>query len=294
MAQIDREIDRLYQLPLSEFTAARDELAKRAEADRGAIKRLQKPHLAAWAINQLYWRERDAYDALVTAAQRLRAVQTDALKGRTSDVPRAETAHRATLKAATDRIRRLLRDAGETASSATMNAVNDTLQALPASESPGRLTRPLKPLGFEALTGLLMPVAKSTRPAAVLPFKPKSEERTGKRDAAAAKRSAAEAKRELQAAQRAAHARAREAAKVAAQLREARTTERAATAALSRARAGLARAEHEHRQLAERLETSAAELERRTEEIRDRQQAVSAAAAAREQLETRLETLRAD
>src|SRR2546425_3538571 len=131
MAQIDREIDRLYQLPLREFTGARDELAKRAEANRGAIKRLQKPNAAAWAVNQLYWRERDAYDALVTAAQRLRAAQADALKGKQPDVPRAESAHRAALKTATDRIRHLLADSGETASSAAMNAVRDTLQALP-------------------------------------------------------------------------------------------------------------------------------------------------------------------
>jgi len=28
-AELERELDRLYQLPLSEFTSARDELAKR-------------------------------------------------------------------------------------------------------------------------------------------------------------------------------------------------------------------------------------------------------------------------
>ena len=31
--------------------------------------------------------------------------------------------------------------------------MQETLEALPTSERPGRLTRPLKPLGFEALSG---------------------------------------------------------------------------------------------------------------------------------------------
>jgi hypothetical protein len=37
-----------------------------------------------------------------------------------------------------------------------MTAVTETLEALPSSEPPGRLTRPLKPLGFEALAGAMI------------------------------------------------------------------------------------------------------------------------------------------
>src|SRR5262245_28757408 len=157
MAEIDRDIDRLYQLPLSEFTAARDEMAKRPDVDRAVIKRLQKPNIAAWVVNQLYWRERETYEALIRAAEKLRASQAAALKGRPADVAGAEALHNSALKTATDRIRRLLSDAGEAASSQTMNAARDTLQALPSAESPGRLTRPLKPQGFEALAALLTP-----------------------------------------------------------------------------------------------------------------------------------------
>ena len=53
MSQLDREIDHLYELPLSEFTKARDELAKRASSDREAIRRLQKPNVAAWAARPI-------------------------------------------------------------------------------------------------------------------------------------------------------------------------------------------------------------------------------------------------
>ena len=43
----DEKIDQLYQISLDEFTAARNALAK--ESGDGAIKKLEKPNLAAWA-----------------------------------------------------------------------------------------------------------------------------------------------------------------------------------------------------------------------------------------------------
>ena len=61
----DAEIDRLYQLPLDEFTAARNALAKKAGADGASIRSLTKPPVAAWAVNQVYWRDRSTYDALI-------------------------------------------------------------------------------------------------------------------------------------------------------------------------------------------------------------------------------------
>ena len=73
---LDTEIDRLYQLPLDEFTAARNALAKEVAGPRSRmpeIRRLvQKPPLAAWAINQVYWQARPAYHALSASAAALR------------------------------------------------------------------------------------------------------------------------------------------------------------------------------------------------------------------------------
>ena len=46
------DLDRLFQAPLSEFTAKRNELLKTAAgADKAAIRTLQKPTVSAWAVN---------------------------------------------------------------------------------------------------------------------------------------------------------------------------------------------------------------------------------------------------
>ena len=161
MTEIEDEIDRLYQLPLDEFTAARNALAKSAK--RPTIKDLEKPNIAAWAVNQLYWRHRAEYDRLVKAGERLRTAHRQLLSGKSSDIRDTEKGHREALRAASDRIKSVLSDSGHPASDQTMNAVQETLAALPSSESPGRLTKPLKPMGFEALAGVS--ISPSTRPA---------------------------------------------------------------------------------------------------------------------------------
>jgi hypothetical protein len=55
---LDDDVDRLYQLPLNEFTGARNELAKGAGSRAPEIRKLAKPPVAAWAVNQLYWNDR--------------------------------------------------------------------------------------------------------------------------------------------------------------------------------------------------------------------------------------------
>src|SRR3954447_8139768 len=57
-AGVDEDVDRLYGLPLEEFVAERDALAKRLRADKrreeaDAVKSLRKPSVAAWAVNQV-------------------------------------------------------------------------------------------------------------------------------------------------------------------------------------------------------------------------------------------------
>src|SRR5262245_28346947 len=145
---LDREIERLYQLPLTEFTTGRKKLASESPNHKAAINKLAKPNVAAWGVNQLYWRERKIYDSLVSASERVRAAQTRALKGGDADVASAERLHAAAMKAASETVRGILAGAGDAASPSTLNAVHETLQALPANEPAGRLTRPLKPLGF--------------------------------------------------------------------------------------------------------------------------------------------------
>ena len=57
-AALERELDALYQLPLDQFTSARDDLAKRLRADGQAeqaeqVKALRKPPVAVWLVNRL-------------------------------------------------------------------------------------------------------------------------------------------------------------------------------------------------------------------------------------------------
>jgi hypothetical protein len=277
MSPSDSEADRLYQLPVSEFTKARDELAKRSGSGGGEIRRLQKPNLAAWAVNQLYWRERGIYDALVKAAERRRAAQLASLEGKPADIVKTDAVHAAARRTALDRIRQVLLQAGEVASPSTLTAVNETLEALPADAAPGRLTRPLKPMGFEALAGLLKGGGPPRRPAQVVPFPPRPATRP----------SAADRKRAEVAAKREAEARKKEAARLAAELREARTREASAQAAVKRARAELTRAEQEREQLVARLETAEMRLAELSKSVRNAEREAMTASSARAVLEGR-------
>lgn len=156
MATIDDDIDALYRLPLGEFTAARNALAKKTGGEEGArIRKLEKASTPAWGVNQLYWNDRPLYDQLIKAADELRKTHRALLAGKSVDLQKAEAAHRERARAGAARIRELLGAAGEAVTDATMNAVSETLDALPAAdETPGRLIKPLKRMGFEALAGV--------------------------------------------------------------------------------------------------------------------------------------------
>jgi hypothetical protein len=152
MADIDDQIDALYQGPLDAFTEARNALAKTAR--RADLKTLAKPSLPAWVVNQLYWHHRPVVDRLVKAAETVRAAHLAALAGKTSDVRAAETEHREVVREALGEARAVLAAGGHPSTPATLDAVRDTLQALPSPDAVGRLTKPLAPRGFEALAGL--------------------------------------------------------------------------------------------------------------------------------------------
>ncbi|MBA3884571.1 MAG: hypothetical protein H0X67_02420 [Acidobacteria bacterium] len=157
----DAEIDRLYQLPLAEFTAARHALAKSGRAD---VKTLEKPTVPAWAVNQLYWHERTTYDALIEAAEAQRRAHKAVLTGRAGDLREPGNVHDQAVEAALKATLGLLAREGHAVTDATRQAILTTVRALPVSEAPGRLTRTQQPGGFEMLAGL--------REAAT-PFSPK-------------------------------------------------------------------------------------------------------------------------
>src|SRR5579884_1120478 len=83
---LDDEVDRLYALPLDEFTAQRNALSARLKkagdkAEAETIKRLAKPSLTAWALNQVARREPGCVDELLDQADRLRTAQQALLSG---------------------------------------------------------------------------------------------------------------------------------------------------------------------------------------------------------------------
>lgn len=245
------EIDSLYQLPLEQFTPERNALARRAGKADPSIKALEKPNIAAWAVNQLYWRERDTYQALITAAEQLRDEHRKLLAGKSSDVRTTERAHRDAIRAATERIKTLLEGANQAATPATLSAVSETLAALPADVHPGRLTKPLKPLGFEALSGVpaRSPSAAPAKPVAhTLKAVPSPAER--KLEEAAARRAAEAAAREQ----------AREKERLIAEMRKAKAAHEKAEAAVAKAEADvdeLERALADARKTRDRLQTEA-------------------------------------
>ena len=150
----DQDIDRLYQLPLDEFTPARNALAKTAGADASRVRALAKPPIAAWAVNQLYWRNRKIWDALIAAAENARRAHKAVLAGRSGEIRSLSKVHDEAVETALKAALSILTGAGHPQSDATKQAIVTTLRALPAEEAPGRLTHTLQPGGFEALAGL--------------------------------------------------------------------------------------------------------------------------------------------
>jgi hypothetical protein len=275
---VSEATDRLYQLPLAEFTAARNALAKSAGKDGAAIKALEKPSLPAWAVNQLYWTRRKAFDRLIEAARRLRVEHGRQLAGKAADVAVAERAHRTALSEAVQQIRGLLQQAGEAASPATMTSVTDTLQAVPGRDDHGRLTKALRPLGFEALSGLvprggaaIARLAEVPAPVPQAPPRPDGGVRGLRQRAREDARAAAARRKAAAAAERA--------------LREARLAERTARAAHARAEGALARAQRERARLQSALDETTSRRDALIVEVMAKKKDADRAASERERLE---------
>jgi hypothetical protein len=185
---VETGIDRLYQLPLNEFTAARNALAKESGGEGARIRALEKPSVPAWAVNQLYWKDRETWNALIAAAERLREVHRALLAGRKADLRAASEVHEKAVDAALSATLALLADSPHPATDATKHGIARTLRALPGTEAPGRLTAVVEPAGFEALAGLAIAGGTKRSPPARTPppvAKPAEKAPASKADARA-------------------------------------------------------------------------------------------------------------
>lgn len=293
---LEDEIDRLYQLPLDQFTAARNALAKGAGAEAGTIKALVKPPVAAWAVNQLHWRKRDVWDALIAAADNARRTHKAVLSGRSGDVRAAGAVHDEAVEDALKATLALAADAGHPPTDATKHAIATTLRALPGDERPGRLTRTLQPGGFEALAGLAIGAVAGrktvvTRPKESPPARapatraePAEKPKVDSKALARARTAVASTSRELREAEQAARREEFEIARTTREEQRAETAVEHARDELARAKASMDRAQAEA--TAARRNREAAE-----KRSRDANQTVTAARSRAEAAEAELKRI---
>jgi hypothetical protein len=232
------EADRLYGLPLAEFTRARDELArelrKAGESEASAeVKALAKPSLSAWTVNQLARKEPMQMRALTTAGERLRKAQAELLEGGGPDeLQAALQRQRQVVDALVESAKPILEKAGQSATGATLERVRGTLTAAAGHEEgarlveQGRLTKDLEPAGFGGVTAIPSGKRRRAQPKA-------RDDEAGKQRAEAAKRKVDALRTEV--AEQREHARraASEARKAEAELDRLAARLKAAEAALS-------------------------------------------------------------
>jgi flagellar biosynthesis GTPase FlhF len=190
----DTEIDALFQLPLTEFTSARNALAGRLkkaghpeEGER--VKGIQKPPASAWTVNQLYWKYPKEIDALLAVGERFRKAQAAQLAGKTADLRTLLNERREALSNLLTRAAGILRDAGHVVSPDATRRIGTTLESLAAwgrtdgAPQAGRLTDDLDPPGFEALAALVPRPGggkDTTEPSRLLQFRKEDRARGGR------------------------------------------------------------------------------------------------------------------
>jgi hypothetical protein len=196
VAPLDSGIDELYRGPLDRFVSARAALAKTLSGtDAQRVRKLPKPTVVPWAINQVYWHARAVFDRLRKSGERVRETNIEALEGGRADVRAATDAHR---RAIADAVREAERLAGAHGLHPGRDGLMRTFEGLSLAttlqEPPGRLTRPMQPSGFEALAG----VAVKAQPVEVRPTEAvrAKAETTRTQDIAGRKEAAAQKKRD--------------------------------------------------------------------------------------------------
>mgnify|MGYP001552432682 FL=1 len=194
-------VSTLYQASLGDFVAERKRLSAefKAAGDKDAAARFAKlgrPPVSAWAVNQLWWREREAFEALLEAAKRVTVGDRE-----------ASQQHRQALGKLRDAAARLLQESGNAASDGTLRRVATTLSALAATggfapDPPGALSADRDPPGFEALgfgAAAAAPAPSSVAPSEVAESSREAEKRRAEE---AEKRRAEEAERQRRLAER--------------------------------------------------------------------------------------------
>lgn len=256
----------LYGLPLEQFTAERNALAKRlrqqGDRERAAeVAKLRKPSVAAWAVNQLVRTQKREFDALLKAGDALQQAQAGLLGGDVdpAELREAAEAERGARERLTAKARGLLSAEGHELQPAKLEQVSDTLHAAAIDEQSRAqvrdrcLVRELRHAGLGAPgegAGTVGARAPRRRGADRQAAKPKSaaDAEIAKREAArrkAARAAEAAARRDLGSAERGVRAAAERQERASRALRDAEQA-----LATARELAERARSEHERAQRA--------------------------------------------
>ncbi|WP_037680118.1 hypothetical protein [Streptomyces albus] len=154
---VDELAEELYALPPGDFIAARDRAAAAApRGERGAIRALRRPSLAAWAVNLLVREDASRTESLLRLGAELRiAHQQPSGAGRLRELIGQQ---RQLVAALARRAGQLTADAGRPVSDAVLREVEDTVHAALADPAAarqlarGRLTKAFPPpAGFGVL-----------------------------------------------------------------------------------------------------------------------------------------------
>ena len=277
--KLEDDVDALFKIPLPEFACARNTLAaqlkKSGRGDEAVlVKALVKPSISAWAVNQLYWNHRDAFDRLIASGERFHKAQASPVAGKLANLRGALDARREALTHLSDLATSLLRDAGHNPAPDTVRRITTTLEAMSAHASrsdaprPGRLTHDVDPPGFEALASLI-PGAGMTEPTKEPARFTPSHESSGAATNTRRKVAPDDDVRRLEATRKAGIA----AAKVSLQeakrvLIEARTRAQSLQAAQGKAYAEAKETEKQSREAEERLEKARAASEYAAQRVR--------------------------
>jgi hypothetical protein len=242
------EIARLYSLPLEDFTAERNKLAKRlrasghrAQADE--VQKLTKPSLPAWAVNQAVHADPNAAQRLVEAGEQLDLAQAAAVEGDPSKLREAMERHQRAVQAMAEVVDERLRAVGR-ANPAVHDRVEETLRAvandaaLRTEFSAGRISRDREAVGFGG--------------AATTPTRTRAAKQGKGRDSSAARRK-----------------------EIARQVERARRTLDAAVKRAERAQVQLDRARRRLEEERKRVEDAGKEQRKREDELTDARAAVA-------------------
>jgi DNA repair exonuclease SbcCD ATPase subunit len=278
MAGLDDEVERLYGLPLEEFTPARNELATRLKRDGNAdaaaeVKGLAKPSRVAWVLNQLARQEPELVRRLLEAGDELRSVQEHALGGGKGEELR--TAISAERAAVDELVRAARSGAGAGLSQDLLDRVRASLSAVAGNDEAreqlerGTATAEFEHVGFPGLAPAASSPTSAPAPRAPRPSRQRPPADRGADELAALRQRREEERQRL----RDLRTRVRDLTRDEARARQAA---RRADSAAERARTEADRAERRRDEAANEAQALAGELERAQAELEEAEASLAA------------------